>query len=198
MESTGTARMRRAEAREVPGRIDEGVHGVGLARGRPAAARAGDVLPGRMAVERIAGCRRSSRLRAASPAGPSQAPARCRTSRNGSSGSGSPNSAAARCPSRAGGTRCGARLAARPSTVFSVRCVGDLLLGRLDAEAVEKARIDQRAVAGIGLIADGEALRHRRRAAAPPGSREARSAAQIRGRADRAPGSRRWRRCRTP
>src|SRR6187402_1435825 len=46
--------MRRAEAREVPGRIDEGVHGVGLARCRSAALRASDVLPGRMAVERIA------------------------------------------------------------------------------------------------------------------------------------------------
>ena len=42
------------EAREVPGRIDEGVHGVGLAPRRAAALRAGDVLPGRMAVERIA------------------------------------------------------------------------------------------------------------------------------------------------
>ena len=42
------------EAREVPRRVDEGVHGVGLAPRRAAALRAGDVLPGRMAVERIA------------------------------------------------------------------------------------------------------------------------------------------------
>ena len=107
-------RMRRAEAREVPGRIDEGVHGVGLALGRSAALRAGDMLPGRMAVERIAAAVEGRRPPAASPAGPSPAPGRCRMPRNGSSGSGSPNSAAARCPSRAGGTRCGARLAACP------------------------------------------------------------------------------------
>ena len=42
------------EAHEVPGRVDEGVHGVGLAPRRACALRARDVLPGRMAVERIA------------------------------------------------------------------------------------------------------------------------------------------------
>jgi len=42
------------EARKIPGRVHEGVHGIGLARGWLAAARAGHVLPGRMAVERIA------------------------------------------------------------------------------------------------------------------------------------------------
>src|SRR6476660_858090 len=42
------------EAQEVPGRVDEGVHGVGLAPRRTCAARARNVLPGRMAVERIA------------------------------------------------------------------------------------------------------------------------------------------------
>src|SRR5262245_64593778 len=47
-------RMRRTETCEVPGRIDESVHGVGLARGRPATARAGHMLPGGMAIERIA------------------------------------------------------------------------------------------------------------------------------------------------
>ena len=45
---------RRGEAIEVPARIDEGVERVGLALRRPAAGRAGDVLPGRMALERIA------------------------------------------------------------------------------------------------------------------------------------------------
>ena len=47
-------RVRRGEAREIPGRVDEGVHGVGLAQRRAAALRAGDVPPGRMPVERIA------------------------------------------------------------------------------------------------------------------------------------------------
>src|SRR5262249_3592690 len=41
------------EPREIPGRIDKRVHGVGLAPPRLVATRARDVLPGRMAVERI-------------------------------------------------------------------------------------------------------------------------------------------------
>ena len=42
------------EAGEIPGRIDEGVHRVGFALRRAAALRTGDVLPGRVAIERIA------------------------------------------------------------------------------------------------------------------------------------------------
>src|SRR5229473_1214967 len=41
------------EAREVPRRVDEGVHGVGFAQRLAAALGAGDVLPGRMMVERV-------------------------------------------------------------------------------------------------------------------------------------------------
>ncbi len=43
------------EAREVPRRIDESVHGVGFALRLSPALRTGDVLPGRMMVERVAG-----------------------------------------------------------------------------------------------------------------------------------------------
>jgi len=43
------------EAREVPRGVDERVHRVGFARRFPAALRTGDVLPGRMMVERVAG-----------------------------------------------------------------------------------------------------------------------------------------------
>src|SRR3970282_1227116 len=46
-------RPRRAEAREVPGRIHEGVAGVGFAPRGGAAGRTGRVLPGRMMVERV-------------------------------------------------------------------------------------------------------------------------------------------------
>ena len=42
------------EARKVPGRVDERVHGVGVAQRLAAALRAGDMLPGRMMVERVA------------------------------------------------------------------------------------------------------------------------------------------------
>jgi len=48
-------RMGRAEAREIPGRIHEGVEGVGVPFGGFAAGRAVDMLPGRVPVERIAG-----------------------------------------------------------------------------------------------------------------------------------------------
>ena len=46
--------MRRGETVEVPARIDEGVERVGLAPRRAAAFGTGDMLPGRVAVERIA------------------------------------------------------------------------------------------------------------------------------------------------
>src|SRR5207248_8133790 len=46
---------RRAEAQEIPGRLEEGVEGVGLAPRGLAATGARDVLPGRVMVERIAG-----------------------------------------------------------------------------------------------------------------------------------------------
>ena len=48
-------RVRTAEAREVPGRIDERIHGVGLAHGRRHRNGTCDMLPGRVTVERIAG-----------------------------------------------------------------------------------------------------------------------------------------------
>ena len=52
----GSRRVGRiGEAHEIPRRIDERIHRVGLARRRATAFRAGDVLPGRMTIERIAG-----------------------------------------------------------------------------------------------------------------------------------------------
>ena len=101
------------EAREIPRRIHEGVHGVGVAQRFAAALRAGDVLPGRMMVERVARLCRTSRPPAAPPADPCPAPAPRRIWSNGSPESGSPNSAAAKCPSRAGGNLPCARRPAR-------------------------------------------------------------------------------------
>ena len=71
------------EAGEIPGRIDEGVHGVGFAPRRAAALRTGHMLPGRMAVERIAGPVERRRRPAASPASPFPAPGRRRIRCNG-------------------------------------------------------------------------------------------------------------------
>ncbi len=96
--------VRRGEAGEVPGRVDEGVHGVGLAPGG-AAAGAGRWLRPRSGGAR-AGCRggRSSRRRGGGPAGSRGPRARCRRPGSGSPGSGSPSSAGGESPSRAGGT----------------------------------------------------------------------------------------------
>ena len=71
------------EAREVPGRVDEGIHGVGFAPRRPGALRTLDVLPGRMTVERIARLVEGDIVRQASPADPFPAPAPRRICRNG-------------------------------------------------------------------------------------------------------------------
>src|SRR6266849_7802252 len=55
--AVGRARFkpRIGESSKIPGRINEGVHGVGFPGGVAATARADDVLPGRMAIEWVAG-----------------------------------------------------------------------------------------------------------------------------------------------
>ena len=93
------------EAREIPGRIDERVHRVGVAaRLRLPHCGQADMLPARMMVERIARLVEGRRRPAAAPADRCPAPAPRRNRRNGSPGSGSPSSAGARSASRAGGT----------------------------------------------------------------------------------------------
>ncbi len=157
-----SASLRRGAVKrsEVPGRVDEGVHRVGLAPRRLAAARAGDMLPGRMAVERIAGPVEGRRRRAASPADPSPAPARRRTSRSGSPGSGSPSSAGARCPSRAGGTArlpLGHRPVAAP---LALEPVARLLPSRpRRSRPSRKRELIIVPSLDIGLVADLEGLR---------------------------------------
>jgi hypothetical protein len=73
--STIAGRCRVAVAHEVPGRIDEGVHRVGLAPRRLAALRAGDVQEVARTCSAGCRCRRGCSPRAARPAGPSRAPA---------------------------------------------------------------------------------------------------------------------------
>ena len=160
------------EAREVPRRVDERVHRVGLARRLAAALRAGDVLPGRMMVERVArlverhvlGQRdrqvlvrhrhhvalraMDHRDRAAPVALARDAPV-----------------AQAEIHLALADRRVAARLAFQPPR--------DLFLRLLDRHAVEEARIDHAAVAVIGHVGDDEGLRidvrraHHRRVAEP-------------------------------
>ena len=70
------------EALEIPRRVDERVHGVGLAHAARAALRTLDVLPGRMAVERIAGPVEGHVVRQRHRQIVLPAPARRRTPRN--------------------------------------------------------------------------------------------------------------------
>ena len=94
-----------AVAQEVPGRVDEGVHRVGLALGRAAALRARRCSPSPRPPPAATGpWARSPRPRAARPAAGRRAPARARSRGSARSGSGSPSSAGARAASRAGGS----------------------------------------------------------------------------------------------
>ena len=183
------ARARRTEAGKVPRRIDERVHRVGLAQRIPAATRARHMLPCRMPVERIAGhverhivreldrqvfCRHGHDAatlamdhwdRAAPIALPRDAP----------------------IPQ------------AELDLAHALRCAGDGprrepvghgIFGVGDAEPIEKIRIEQNAIARIGLVADGEALRvsarrqHDRAHGTPIGAREFEIALIVRGTAE--------------
>ena len=91
-------------AQEVPGGIDEGVHGVGFApRGsrHSAGTRTRRTRPVARADCR---CHRAPGSPAAPPAARSSGTGTSPQPGNGSAGSGSPSSAGARCPSRAGAT----------------------------------------------------------------------------------------------
>ena len=132
---------RRGEAVEVPARIDEGVERVGLAPRRRRR------TSGRRRASRSDGGRadcpacRTRHPRAARPAGPSPAPARRRTSRNGSPGSARPSSAGATPASRAGGTA----IVPLPTPISS--SAGDHPgLGVLDGEAVQEIGVDDHAI----------------------------------------------------
>ena len=147
-----------------------------------AAARAGDVLPGRMVIQRIArpverhvvgqfhrqlivrhrhhaaGVAMDHRDRAAPVALPAHAPV------------------------------------AQPPVHLALADAEPLQLGdrralrRVDVQAVHEARVEDRARPDIGLVADRERRRRPRPAAAPPASRPARICGRNPGRAGRAPG----------
>ncbi len=142
--------MRAAEAREIPGAVDEGVERIGLPPCRGTAARAGDVLPGRMMIQRIArpverhvvgqyhrqlivrhrhhaaGIAVDNRDRAAPVALPADAPV------------------------------------AQPPVHLALADAQTLQFGdrrplrRLDLEPIQEARVEDRAGTDIGLIADRE------------------------------------------
>ena len=90
--------------------------------------------------------------------------------RSGSPGSGSPSSAGARRPSRAG-----ARWSRRGPAPSALQLLDHPPLAGLDVEPVEEARVEQPAVADIGLGADRRRSPGRHRAAAPPAAPAGRS-----------------------
>ncbi len=161
-----------SEAREVPRRIDEGVHRVGLARGRPVAAWARDVLPGRMAVERIA------RLVEVDDRGQLHRQVLHRHRHDAAflavddRDRASPIALARDAP--VAQAKIHLALADRPVAArLALEPARHLLLGLLDRHAVEEARIDHPPVAIIGGVGDDEGLgidvgrAHHRRVAEP-------------------------------
>ncbi len=150
--SVGVAASGGGETDEVPGRVDEGVHGVGLAQRRLAALRTGDVLPGRVAVERVA------RLVDDDVVGQAHRQVVRRHRHDAVVGA------------MDDGNRAAPVALARDAPVaqavvdlaLSLRgagehgrleAAGDLFLGGVDGHAVEEIGIDQFAVADVGLVA---------------------------------------------
>ena len=145
------------EAREIPRRIHEGIHGVGFARGFAAALRAVDVLPGRMMVERVAGLVEADILRQhhrqVLVRHRHHAAVRAVDHRNRAT----PIALARDAP--VAQPEIDLALAdGRVAAHLAFQTFGDFLLGLLDGHAVEKARIDHAAVTVIGGVGDDEGL----------------------------------------
>ncbi len=160
------------EAREVPGRIHERVHGVGLARRRAAALRTGDVLPGRVTHQRIAGpvevdvvrqLHGEILIRHRHDAARLAVNHRDRTTPIALSRDAPVAQAEIDLP-------CSHRSIAARGLLQSL---GNFLLRFRDGHAVEEARIDHAPVAVIGRVSDHEGARilarrtHHRRIAKP-------------------------------
>ena len=156
-----------AEAGEVPGGIDEGVEGVGLALGRAAALRAGDVLPGRVVGERVAGLIEGDILgqgdRQVALGHRHDAAARAMDDRDRAA----PVALARHAPVAQ------AVIDGALADPQRLGAGGDLLLGRGDGHAVEEVGIDHHGIAALAY----RGRRHRRsrsccrigaRAARPP------------------------------
>ena len=146
------------EAREIPRRVDERVHRVGFTPRRLAALRTGDVLPGRMMVERIARpvegdvvgqLHRQVFRRHRHDAARLAMDDRDRAA---------PIALARDAPV----AQPEIDLALRHRAIAAGRTLQPLrhlFLGLLDGHAVEEARVDHAAVAVIGGVGDDEALR---------------------------------------
>ncbi len=154
----GQPRIR--EPGEIPGRVHERVHGVGLAPALAAAARAVDMLPGRVPVEGVAGHVEAdvlgqhdgqvllgNRHHAAGVAVDDRDRA-------------APVALARDAPVPQ--TEIHLPLRHRPVAAgLGFQAAGDLVLGGLDAQAIEEARVDHPAIAVIGGVGDRERRRIR-------------------------------------
>ncbi len=155
-------RVRVGEAGEIPRRIDEGVHRVGLAQARLAAERAGDVLPRRVAVERVAGLVDGDVIGKADGqvAFRNRHDAMVRAMDDGDRAA--PVALARNAPVAQAIVHLARRLRAAGEEDV-LQPVGDGGLGRGHRHAVEEAGIDELAVLEIGLAAAAELARARRR-----------------------------------
>ncbi len=141
----------RAEPQKVPGALDEGVEGIGLAPGRPAAGRAWHVLPGRVMLERVAGFADLDVL----GQGHGQLRARHRHDAAGGAMDHRDRAAPVALARHAPIAQPKRGLAAADAQLLQMR--DHALLGGRDVESVQEAGIDHPAVAQIRLVADHEA-----------------------------------------
>ena len=143
------------EAHEVPRRIDERVHRVGLARRRATALRAGDVLPCRMTVERIARLIEAHVFRQLDRQvlGRDRHDAVSRAMDDRDRAAPIALAGNAPIPELVIDLPLGLRRLAKRDLLESAR---HLLFGLIDRHAIEEARIDHHAIAVIGLGVDGE------------------------------------------
>ena len=143
---------RTAEAGEIPGRLHEGIEGIGFPLGRLAAARAVRVLPGRMVGQRIARCLEGHVLR--------QPDRQFLAGHRDDAAVGAVDDGNRAAPVALAGNAPVAQAVlhlAGPGP-GGLQGLDDGRLGRLDLESVEEFGVDHGARADIGLVADLERL----------------------------------------
>ncbi len=183
---------RAAIAGEIPGAVDEGVERVGLPPRRGAAGRAGDMLPGRVVVERIAGTVEGDVVGQAHR----QLVVRHRHHAAGVAMDDRDRAAPVALAGDAPVAQPPVGEALADALAFQPGDCG--ALGGIGVQAVEEAGVEGGAGACVGLIAEAEGGGVGARRQHDRGDAPGRICGRSPCRAGRGRGSRRWRRCRIP
>ena len=140
----------RAEAGEIPRRIDEGIAGVGLAKRRRRAGRTGDVLPARVVLQRIARLFEAyvvgERHWKLGPRHGDDSAGRAVDDRDRAAPISLPRDTPVAKP----------ELDRRHPALVGLHALGDGVFGLGDAQPIEKPRMDQDAIADEGLVHNGK------------------------------------------